>query len=325
MDALDSDPFDLMKTESDIHGSSDDEEKKSDRGADKYDEVDDDILEKKKNRAIIDRVKNMISVVSCSRTSTLQGYSSIHAVVQFTNDGNMDCVKENVRLHFTFSREPQHDNHQDNEEKVALLSELEEDTSQQNRKRKRLSEDEESVDEGSRSAEVDQSSGPFKPKTVITYNIDYSVDYGQMKSLLGVDVYAFGEHPSVEEAIPIIDDAGEEDEPSSLASAHMNVSEGEVADDSKKKIKPTEMDNNKFEEVEMSDQENDYEMNEEPIHDRFGTFVQPEHVVDFLNRTSMDLNEQSVFYFLLTFPFCEHEWDISGFLLSMLGDADDDK
>ena len=41
---------------------------------------------------------------------------------------------------------------------------------------------------------------------MITYRIDYSIDYGEMKPLLGVDVYALGDHPSIAPPVPIIDD-----------------------------------------------------------------------------------------------------------------------
>ena len=58
--------------------------------------------------------------------------------------------------------------------------------------------------------------------------------------------------------------------------------------------------------------------------DRFGVFVDPQCIVGFLDRVNMNMNEQSVVYFLLTFPFYEHEWDMSGFVLSSMFDGDDD-
>ena len=54
--------------------------------------------------------------------------------------------------------------------------------------------------------------------------------------------------------------------------------------------------------------------------DRFGVHINPENVVSFLDHMNINFNEQSVFYFLLSFPFYEHEWDISGFLLTALFD-----
>ena len=38
----------------------------------------------------------------------------------------------------------------------------------------------------------------------------------------------------------------------------------------------------------------------------------------------MNANDQFVFRFLLMFPFYEHEWDVSGFLLSSLIDDETD-
>ena len=66
--------------------------------------------EKQKNTELITRIKSMLRVISCTRTTTIDGYSSIHAIVQFDNDGSMDKnVRNHVRLHFTFLREPQSD------------------------------------------------------------------------------------------------------------------------------------------------------------------------------------------------------------------------
>lgn len=59
------------------------------------------------------------------------------------------------------------------------------------------------------------------------------------------------------------------------------------------------------------------------VGDRFGVFIDPKNVVAFLDRANINLNERSVFHFLLTFPFYEHEWDIAGFLLNALFDDDD--
>ena len=58
--------------------------------------------------------------------------------------------------------------------------------------------------------------------------------------------------------------------------------------------------------------------------DRFGVFVDPENVVAFLDRANINLDEKSVFHFLLTFPFYEHEWDIAGFIFDALFDDEDD-
>ena len=59
--------------------------------------------------------------------------------------------------------------------------------------------------------------------------------------------------------------------------------------------------------------------------DWFGVFVDPQNVIVFLDRANINLDDGSVFYFLLSFPFYEHEWDIAGFLFNALfGDEDGD-
>ena len=44
--------------------------------------------------------------MSCHRTATPAGYSSISAVLQLDNDGRMQGVEDNVGLPFDFLREP---------------------------------------------------------------------------------------------------------------------------------------------------------------------------------------------------------------------------
>ena len=277
--------------------------------------------------------QDLLQVMSCSRTSTIEGYSSIHAVVQLNNDGKMQGVKENVRLHFTFLREPQHESDGDEDDEVIYADadeyssdgcgEESKSNEQPTKKRKRTA----AKDDSPLPSDRDSN---FTPKTIVTYKIDYSVDYGKMEQLLGVDVYASGKHPSAHEAIPIIDDSSVDEANDDEAngcdddSNHClgnNCCKGEENDTKKS---PTH-----FEEVEMSDDDdnscnNEDVKNDDSQRDRFGVFINPENVVAFLDRTNINLNEQSVFYFLLTLPFYEHEWDISGFLLSALFDEDED-
>ncbi|EJK66933.1 hypothetical protein THAOC_12093, partial [Thalassiosira oceanica] len=104
------------------------------------------------------------------------------------------------------------------------------------------------------------------------------------------------------EAIPIVDEEDGEDE--------------EDLED------PPPKGTDEYEEAQMEDDASADQASDSA--DRFGVFIHLENVVAFLKRSGLRLNEHSVFYFLLSFPFYEHEWDISGFLLSMLGDEDDD-
>ncbi|KAL7524770.1 hypothetical protein ACHAXR_000710, partial [Thalassiosira sp. AJA248-18] len=263
-DALDLDPFELMRVSSagdadDIIGGDDgaggDDDADDNEGNDKIDN-DEELLEKKKNGEVIARVKDMMRVISCTRTTTLEGYSSIHAIVQLNNDGRMQGVKENVRLHFSFLREPQHHHHQSNTTAAAAAGKADDDDEkmvydsssddskeenvktikQPSKKRQRttptsttttttttdVDDDKDETAENEISSNNNETSGDnnsmqnsnnnFTPKTIVTYKIDYSIDYGKMEQLLGVDIYALGKHPSVEEAVPMFDNDDEEGE-----------------------------------------------------------------------------------------------------------------
>jgi len=418
LDALDNDPFGLMKVvenndaeQSDV-GNEDKEEdsNNTDQKVDNDTEestANEDNLEIQKNIELITRIKNMLRVISCTRTTTIDGYSSINAVVQFDNDDSMDKnVRNHVRLHFTFLREPQNDNIDtavDNGKDISDKDvDVEEDKKgccssstkcnattansecnggssnstldeqqQPAKKRKRITKDDEStaekdVDEDnindSQSDDDantnDNSKGGLSPKTIVTYKIDYSIDYGQQHQLLGVDIYALGKYPSVEEAVPMFDDDIDDDDgqlgQQGFDNEEDNMNGSGDEDDSKLTFVKQEENDKKqstngeeFEDVVMSDDDgdnigkeccnnqsccneadttnNDNDIdNENDGGDRFGVHINPENVVSFLDYMNINFNEQSVFYFLLSFPFYEHEWDISGFLLTALFDDEDE-
>jgi hypothetical protein len=255
----------------------------------------------------------------------------------------MKNVEQNVRLHFTFLREPQHEDDDDSGDIIDGESDQNDESSNDGDenavtiKRKRSkSLDEHQVkrskhNNGSkgkqRMEEVDEDSttddasneeanrGGFKPKTIITYKVEYSVDYCNLEKLFGVDIYAPGNFPSVEEAIPIMDDASDA-EPNMDGDAIGNENDSDNDNE-----KPSD---GRFEEIEMASmngQSNDDPMSCSDSTDRFGVFVDPENILSFLDRLNINFNEQSVFHFLLSFPFYEHEWDISGFVLSSVFDG----
>jgi hypothetical protein len=297
----------------------------------------------------------MMSVIKCERTTTLEGYSSIHAVLQLTNDGMMKGVDDNVRLHFAFVREPQHNNTpNDGDSKGGVLihadaydngdhdSDVDESgysdsdyavkrkrsqVSQQSNKRINTQQEGKTDDEMSNG--TDNNNDSFTPKTIVTYKIDVSVDYGQMETLLGVDIYALGEHPSVEEAVPMTHEEDEKDEDGEDVDPTTSDDDDcdDVTEQEREGLKTGGQalckENDDFEEIEMADAD-DSSKGDTGKGDRFGVFVDPQHIVCFLDRVNMNLNEQSVIYFLLTLPFYEHEWDISGFVLSSMFDDDDD-
>ena len=202
-------------------------------------------------------------------------------------------------------------------------------------KRTRLQQQEDERDEDCDDEVSNKDTDNFEPKTIVTYKIDMSIDYGQRETLLGVDVYALGHQPSVEEAVPMMSDEAEDDEneedPQLMADEDEGVDSDadcngrrESNESSNMKQPISKVNDTEFEEVEMADTDDDNVQEEGDVGrgDRFGVFVDPQCIVSFLDRINMNLNEQSVIYFLLTFPFYEHEWDLSGFILSMFDDGE---
>ena len=264
----------------------------------------------------------------------------------------MRGVNDNVRLHFTFVREPQQNETTNNEESkgdaVLPADAVDDDNnssdvgieeskytdnagkrkrsdqnSEQFNKRTCTQQQKDETDDDEMSNDTDNNNDRFTPKTIVTYKIDMSVDYGQMETLLGVDIYALGEHPSVEEAIPMMhDEDGEEDEMSDGDDGEEGVGDRDSAEEKRQALPEG---NDDFEEIEMTESD-DSGQEDADKGDRFGVFVDPQCIVGFLDRLNMNLNEQSVIYFLLTIPLYEHEWDMSGFVLSsMFADDDDDE
>ena len=263
----------------------------------------------------------------------------------------MEGVRENVRLHFAFSREPQHGaaapagadddvcegkggadacknngniNHDGDERKETRMS--------KKRRRAAGGDDDTAAAAGDKheaDGEVSGSAAPdegsdalFRPRTIVTYGIVFSVDYGKIEPLLGVEVYAAGEHPSVAEALPMADEddslssVGEEngaqrlDEKRNGCTGHFcgGGSNGQPG-------------KNGFEEIEVSDSDDSDGGGNEA--DRFGVGVSWENLSAFLRRANLDFGEPAAVHFLLTFPFYEHEWDIAGFVLSTLDGEED--
>jgi len=229
-------------------------------------------------------------------------------------------------------------------------------------------EDDEDADDSSSSAQStipppqqqqQQSSLPQqKYKTQISYKIDYSIDYGKFESLLGIDIYAINNYPSIYPAISIIDNYNDEnydddeDEgdgcadgccctgmandlflPPNLKKLNNGNSSNKSSNNNDNAEEDVEMSNSDVvydeEEVEEEDGSSNYITTETDTAanaaDRYGVSIHLENIVTFLDCTkNINLTESSIFYFLLTFPYYEHEWDIAGLILSSIYNDDDD-
>lgn len=220
----------------------------------------------------IERLKPHIQVISCSRVTTLNGVSTIEAVVELSKGTFMSAaVNECVRLTFSFKRL-----------KLDNIDEIEE-GSQPN------------GDNHTQRSQVRKQDIP----THITYDIDFNVDHGENKRMISIEVFAPNDHPSVLPAIPLnVEQNMEEfDEDGNL------IREENPQDDTEMSISSS---------------------NEGPV-DRYAAYADPDNIQEFLAMTSLELNDENSLFFLMSWPFYEHEWDLFGFLLDSVFGEDEDE
>mmetsp|Transcript_5207 Transcript_5207/g.6714 ORF Transcript_5207/g.6714 Transcript_5207/m.6714 type:complete len:311 (+) Transcript_5207:84-1016(+) len=236
---------------------------------------DDDPSDENIRRKKVDGLKKQMKVISCSRSIT-KDYTSIEAVVEFTKDSRMKDVDDCLRLVFSFERLQKAKNHIDVEHHVQNVDDV--DKEQQTQNRCRLNQE--------------------KSLTNITYNIDVSKDHAIKERLLTIQVNALGNAPSVEPAVPMVEEMVQEfDEHGNLIDT-----------------------NDKNKSFPKSDSEE--ESNENA--DKYAAYVDPEILEKFLKWAALDLDAQNSLFLLMTFPFYEHEWDLFGFLLDCVFGYDDE-
>lgn len=138
--------------------------------------------------------------------------------------------------------------------------------------------------------------------TYIKYRIDFNIDHQQKHPLLNIECWAQGEAPSVEPAVPLDgwDDMEEEDDENQM-----------------KILKEDDLQNGSIAKEDMEDVDNDRA-------DRFAAYIDPEIMDSLLHSLGVKMEEGNMFFFLMTFPFWEHEWDLVGFVLDVVfGECDD--
>jgi len=104
-DTIDLDPFQIFDDNGDCNGNND-ANTNDDGDDDTNDDEEDDFKGNKMSRKEVDRLKKLMSVVSCSRYANNDGYSTIDAVVQISKDDKMKRVNDCVRLTFCYERKP---------------------------------------------------------------------------------------------------------------------------------------------------------------------------------------------------------------------------
>jgi hypothetical protein len=191
----------------------------------------------------------------------------------------------------------------------------------------------------------------------VRYSIEYSANRQQRENLLVVEVWSPQDRPSSGRAICInqsldhLNDEGEDDEEAGWEDIDDNNDDDvEAVTGKTKKIATTpkaiedssapERPNQASKRQKLCDDndvqgtkpgnlpcKNEDEDESTTDHDEYLAYLDPDLLHEFLKMANLQpMDEGTAFFFLMTFPFYDHEWDLVGFLLDEIfgGDEDDD-
>lgn len=282
LDTLDSDPFELCR--------------------------DDPSLKKQ-----IERVKNLMKVTSCSRCTTRDGFSTVDAVLEFERDKLMNEVENSLKLTFTYERKPiPHQVDESQSSNITDTIEICPDMSTKNLDK--LSHGESVIQEQKKMEIIrnEHIKNREETGTHVTYSIFLARDYGPKEQLVSIEVIASGEGPSAEEAIPMEEDDDDEWEDISCV-------ENEGGNDA------IMLGNEGVNRDAMDDRSRDHQSmltakSKGPSiipdgKDRFAAYVNPETLTNFVSWLQLNIDDVNSIYFLMSFMFYEHEWELVRFLM----------
>jgi hypothetical protein len=158
----------------------------------------------------------------------------------------------------------------------------------------------------------------------VGYSIDLSKDHGEAERMLWVQVQAAGSVPSSTKAKNLADDDDDEglwsdmeEGDSDKVEEHADASIHPDTKKAKTETKPI---------VETAKRDNVPTDEEDPHNcDRFVAGIDPDLLARFLRWTRIGpIDDITMFFLLMTFPFYEHEWDLVGYLLDAVFASDDD-
>lgn len=150
--------------------------------------------------------------------------------------------------------------------------------------------------------------------THVVYTIEISKDFGERCRLLVVECWAPGEAPSMLPAQPIdgwedMDDEEEEEDQEAMDAVEEDDDNGEAKD----VVIEGEADASDAQPVDN-------------LVDRFAAYMDTDAVQLLRTWSGLKMEDVSLFFLLMTFPFWEQEWDLVGFVLDSVfgGDDEDD-
>ena len=246
-------------------------------------------------RPTVKRICQLLRVTEYEKVLTKTGYCRINATVQFQSDGKMEKVgvARYTELFFEYEREGTHN--------------------------------------------------PGE-QTSVWYSIDVARDDGPREKVLWVKVFAAGDVPSSMPAKNLdelmtgdndddgwedMDESGDEDDIESTEQAESKLKKARLHEDEPSKNTGGNDEDEKMEDRKDQKDEDEDEKDEEsagpPMEDRFTAGMDPDALEQFLHWTQLGKMEDiTVFFLLVSFPFYEMEFDLVGFVLDAVFGPDDD-
>ncbi|KAL7575725.1 hypothetical protein ACA910_003059 [Epithemia clementina (nom. ined.)] len=241
----------------------------------------------------LNRLLGLLEVTDCHRVQTKSGYCNISVTCQINSDTRMKSkgVINGVELVFSYERQAQHIND--------------------------------------------------RMEPTVQYGISLSKDHGPSEKLLWVEVYTDGHTPSpVQRAINMLEVEDEEwedmddDEETEGSKSNRSLRRKEVSEQEVDKMQggtsgldaalATAAAENGNTLTNNLDQDGDQEMKEKP--DRYLAGIDPDVLANFLRWSHLSrevADDLNAFYFLMTFPFYENEFDLLGYLLEGVFERED--
>jgi len=157
--------------------------------------------------------------------------------------------------------------------------------------------------------------------THITYSIHLARDFGPKELLISIDVIASGEGPSAQPAIPMDQDIDNDydDDNDDIDNTHTsNQTDTEISmmvDDVDDKSGGPQYVSSCMASVNSNNQNRGGPSIVPDGKDRFAAFVEPNTLLNFVSWTQLKIDDAHSLFFLMSFIFYEHEWDLVGFLM----------
>jgi hypothetical protein len=278
--------------------------------------------------SILHRFKQNLKVTSCHRVRAVSGYSLIEAVVTFEK-------LQYLQLTFRYERKQQHNQQLHSEEEEEQVDK--------------------SLETGSHVRyTIELSKNHQQKENLLVVEVWAPREHPSAEPAVCVNHLMEQQHQKQQQQLNNITDEEDDDDEdgwedieddeqdeknatknhhihqASSKSSHNGQSPNNVQKQASKRQKTDHNDidngrNSSNEDVKEEKETGCQDTEDEPTHDSYYVYLDPDLLNEFMNVTGLQpMEEGTGFFLLMTFPFMEHEWDLIGYVLDEVFGCDDD-